>query len=64
MQGFGKDLLIGMILIDLQKTFGRIYHNILLIKSPLTGFFNRSLDGFSFTSEIIELINAEMKKVR
>ena len=48
-QAFGNDLDIGAILIDLQKTFSRIDHNIHLIKSSLVGFVNHTLDGFNFT---------------
>ena len=48
LQVFGNDLDIGAILIDLQKTFSRIDHNIHLIKSSLVGFVF-TLDGFNFT---------------
>ena len=37
-KGFDSDLITGMILIDLQKPFNTIDHNILLLKIPSLGF--------------------------
>ena len=41
---FDSGLLTGMILIYLQKAFGTIDHNILLLKLPLLGFLCKVID--------------------
>ena len=45
-KGFDSGLLTGMILIDLQKAFGTIDHNILLLKMPSLGFLREVIDWF------------------
>ena len=44
--GFVSGLLTGMILIDLQKAFGTINHDILLKKMPALRFSDRSINWF------------------
>ena len=44
--GFDSGLLTGMILIDLQKAFGTINHDILLKKMASVGFSNHSIKWF------------------
>ena len=44
--GFDSDLLTGIILIDLQKAFDTINHDILLRKMASLGFSNHSIKGF------------------
>ena len=39
-KGFDSGLLTGMVLIDLQKTFDTIDHNVLIKKMPFLGFDN------------------------
>ena len=39
-EGFDFDLLTGMVLIDLQKTFDTIDRNVLIKKMPFLGFDN------------------------
>ena len=45
-KGFDSDLLTGMILIDLQKAFDAIDHNILLLKMPSLGFSREVIDWY------------------
>ena len=45
-KGFGSGLLTGVILIDLQKAFDTIDHNILLLKIPLLGFLLEVIDWY------------------
>ena len=45
-KGFDFGLLTGMILIDLQKIFDTIDHNILLLKIPLSGFLPEVIDWY------------------
>ena len=44
LKGFDKDLMTGMILIDLQKALETIEHNILLKKLRAIGFSNNTID--------------------
>ena len=44
LKGFGKGLTTGMILIDLQKAFGTIDHDILLQKLYAIGFSKHSIN--------------------
>ena len=46
MTGFNSGLLTGIILIDLQKAFDTINHNILLRKKASLGFSNYSVKWF------------------
>ena len=46
MKGFDKGLMTGMILIDLQKVFDTIEHDILLKKLIAIGFLNHSIGWF------------------
>ena len=45
-KGFDSDLLTGVILIDLQKAFDAIDHNILLLKMPSLGFSREVIDWY------------------
>ena len=45
-KGFDSGLLTGMILIDLQKAFDTIDHNILLLKMPSLGFSREVIDWY------------------
>ena len=45
-KGFDSGLLTGMILIDLQKVFDTIDHNILLLKMPSLGFSREVIDWY------------------
>ena len=45
-KGFDSGLLTGMILIDLQKAFDTIDHNILLLKKPSLGFSREVTDWY------------------
>ena len=44
--GFDKGLMTGMMLIELQKTFDMIDHDILLKKLNAIGFSNHTIDWF------------------
>ena len=46
LQGFDSGLYTGMILIDLQKAFDTINHNILLEKMSLMGFSEKAIGWF------------------
>ena len=53
--GFDSGLLTGIILIDLQKAFDTINHQILLRKMTSLGFSNHSIMRFqSYLSEVFE----------
>ena len=53
--GFDSGLLTGIILIDLQKAFDTINHQILLRKMTSLGFSNHTIMGFqSYLSEVFE----------
>ena len=45
-KGFDSGLLTGVILIDLQKAFDTIDHNILLLKMPSLGFSREVIDWY------------------
>ena len=45
-KGFDSGLLTGVILIDLQKAFDTIDHNILLLKMPSLGFSHEVIDWY------------------
>ena len=45
-KGFDSGLLTGMILIDLQKAFDTIDHNILLLKMSSLGFSREAIDWY------------------
>ena len=47
--GFEKGLMTGMILIDLQKAFDTIDHEILIKKCTILVFLIKVLNGFSHT---------------
>ena len=52
-KGFDSGLLTGMILIDLQKAFDTIDHNILLLKMPSLGFSSEVIDWYkSYLSKL------------
>ena len=56
--GFDSGLLTGMILIDLQKAFDTINHDILLRKMASLGFSNHSIMWFqSYLSDISFQVN-------
>ena len=62
LKGFDEDLLTGMILIDLQKAFDTIDHEILLQKLKAIRFSKGTLQWFrSYLSERIFLVNIESK---
>ena len=46
LQGFNQGMLTGMILIDLQKAFDTINHNIFLKKLKILGFSNSAVDWY------------------
>ena len=49
-KGFDSGLLTGVFLIDLQKAFDTIDHNILLLKKPSLGFSRKvGITGISHT---------------
>ena len=49
MEGFDSGLITEVILIDLQKAFDTIDHNILLLKMPSLGFSREVMIGISHT---------------
>ena len=60
MKGFGKDLMTGVILIDLQKTFDAIDHDALLEKFRDIGFSNHAIGWFkSHLSNGLFRVNSE-----
>ena len=60
LKGFDKGLLTGMILIDLQKAFNTIDHEILLQKLKAIKFSESTIKWFkSYFSERIFLVNIE-----
>ena len=62
MTGFNSGLLTGIILIDLQKAFGTINHNILLRKKVSLGFSNYSVKWFqSYLSNRSFRVNIKSK---
>ena len=62
LKGFDEGLLIGMILIDLQKAFDTIDHEILLQKLTAMKFSKSNIKWFkSYPSESIFLANIENK---
>ena len=62
LKGFDKGLLTGMILIDLQKAFDTIDHEILLQKLKAIKFSESTIKWFkSYLSERIFLVNIENK---
>ena len=46
LKGFGRGMMTGMILIDLQKAFGTIDHDVLLPKLYAIGFSKRTVNWF------------------
>ena len=46
LKGFDKGLMTGMILVDLQKAFDTIDHDILLKKVSAIGFSNHTIGWF------------------
>ena len=62
LKGFDEGLLIGMILLDLQKAFDTIDHEILLQKLKAIKFSESTIKWFkSYLSERIFLVNIENK---
>ena len=60
--GFDSDLLTGIILIDLQKAFDTINHDILLKKMASLGFSNHSIKWFqSYLSDRSFRVNIKNK---
>ena len=60
LKAFDEGLLAGMILIDLQKAFDTINHEILFKKLKAMGFFERCITWFqSYLSERIYFISIE-----
>ena len=60
--GFDSDLLAGIILIDLQKAFDTINHDILLKKMASLGFSNHSIKWFqSYLSDRSFRVNIKNK---
>ena len=55
LKGFDDDLVTGMILIDLQKAFDMINHDILLKKLSIIGFLITLLNGFNSIYQIVNL---------
>ena len=62
LKGFDNSLFTGMILIDLQKAFVTIDHNILLEKLNAIGFCNDTVDWFhSYLTNRALLVSIENK---
>ena len=60
LKGFDKGLMTGMILIDLQKTFDTIDHDVLLQKLYAVGFWKHTVNWFqSYLSNRSFLVNLE-----
>ena len=60
LKGFDKDVVTGMILIDLQKAFDTIDHNILLEKMKFMGFADDTIAWFrSYLTNRLFLVNIE-----
>ena len=55
LKGFDDGLVTGMILIDLQKVFDTINHDILLKKLTIMVFLITLLNGFNFIYQIVNL---------
>ena len=55
LKGFDDGLVTGMILIDLQKVFDMINHDILLKKLTIMVFLITLLNGFNFIYQIVNL---------
>ena len=65
LKGFDNGLFTGMILIDLQKAFNTIDHNILLEKLKAIGFFNDNVNWFhSYLTNRVFLGSIENKYSR
>ena len=62
--GFDSDLLTGIILIDLQKAFDTMNHNILLKKSLQLHFLLSQLHGLDRASVIEDLLRTRRKLIR
>ena len=62
LKGFEEHLLTGMTLIDLQKAFGTINHEVLLQKLKAIRFFEQSIQCFRFSlCDQIFLVETENK---
>ena len=60
LKGFGRSMMTGMILIDLQKAFERIDHDVLLQKLYAIGFSKHTVNWFkSYFSNRSFLVNLE-----
>ena len=60
LKGFDKGLMTGMILVDLQKAFDTIDHDILLKKLSAIGFSNHTIGWFeSYLSDRFFRLNLE-----
>ena len=60
LKGFDKGLMTGMILVDLQKAFDTIDHDILLKKLSTIGFSNHTTDWLkSYLSNLLFRVNLE-----
>ena len=60
LNGFDKGLMTGMILVDLQKAFDTIDHDILLKKLSAIGFSNHTIGWFkSYLSNRLFRVNLE-----
>ena len=58
LKGFDKGLMTGMILIDLQKAFDTIYHDVLMQKLYAIGFSKQTVNWFqSYLSNKSFLVN-------
>ena len=65
LKGIDKGLMTGLILIDLQKAFDTIDHEILLSKIAHLGFSQQSISWFrSYLSNRTFLVNVEKKMFR